>query len=314
MLSSSARSARFRALVVVVALEAAACAGGTVDAGPAGPGALASGADFGGGGTRDPEEAPWARPDGGAAPSDDGRGLPCEVSDLLDAYCVGCHGGGGLVRLVDADDLRVPSLPWVRRTLAELAVLRMREESRPMPPRGRPGPTDAEIDAFADWVSAGQPHASCDDGDAGAPGPDAAVDPYDSPVMCSSGTTWGGGFTGSEFMYPGRACVSCHAGADGPPFPVAGTLYPSAHEPDDCNGGPAGAVVVLTDANQKEHRFTANEVGNFFAVTNVAMPYTARVEYQGRVREMLTPQTSGDCNSCHTEAGTGGAPGRVLVP
>jgi predicted CXXCH cytochrome family protein len=29
---------------------------------------------------------------------------------------------------------------------------------------------------------------------------------------------------------------------------------------------------------------------------------------------MTTPQTNGDCNSCHTEQGTNGASGRIVWP
>ena len=31
-------------------------------------------------------------------------------------------------------------------------------------------------------------------------------------------------------------------------------------------------------------------------------------------RAMVAAQTSGDCNSCHTLAGTNGAPGRIMLP
>lgn len=29
---------------------------------------------------------------------------------------------------------------------------------------------------------------------------------------------------------------------------------------------------------------------------------------------MITAQTNGDCNSCHTESGTLAAPGRIMAP
>jgi hypothetical protein len=42
---------------------------------------------------------------------------------------------------------------------------------------------------------------------------------------------------------------------------------------------------------------------------------TTRVEYNGQVRKMLTPlATTGNCNACHTEAGTQNAPGRIMLP
>jgi hypothetical protein len=44
------------------------------------------------------------------------------------------------------------------------------------------------------------------------------------------------------------------------------------------------------------------------------LPFTAKVTFQGREIVMTTPQTDGDCNSCHTETGANGAPGRIKLP
>jgi hypothetical protein len=38
------------------------------------------------------------------------------------------------------------------------------------------------------------------------------------------------------------------------------------------------------------------------------------VTYMGRERAMVTMQTSGDCNSCHTQNGANAAPGRIVLP
>jgi len=100
-----------------------------------------------------------------------------------------------------------------------------------------------------------------------------------------------------------------------PQFEIAGTVFPTAHEPDDCNAeNPAGVAVVITGADGQSFELAANRVGNFFLLERVAMPYTARVISQGRVRAMRTAQRSGDCNGCHTQTGAGGAPGRILLP
>ncbi len=124
-------------------------------------------------------------------------------------------------------------------------------------------------------------------------------------------------------MHPGRACVDCHRSRGrGPLYTIAGTVYATGHDPDDCFGADGGgmAVVEITDATGAVTRLTPNAIpvlgsaGNFFSSAAIATPYTARVLYQGRVRAMLTPQTSGDCNSCHTAAGTTGAPGRIALP
>ena len=49
-------------------------------------------------------------------------------------------------------------------------------------------------------------------------------------------------------------------------------------------------------------------------LSELALPYRAKVVVGGRERVMLTPQTNGDCNACHTQAGAEGAPGRIIVP
>ena len=58
--------------------------------------------------------------------------------------------------------------------------------------------------------------------------------------------------------------------------------------------------------------------GNFHSPTTVAgltLPYTARVvSPSGSIIAMMTKQTSGDCNTCHTEQGADGAAGRILLP
>ena len=119
-------------------------------------------------------------------------------------------------------------------------------------------------------------------------------------------------------MNPGTACISCHktTGGEGPVFSIAGTVYPTGHEPDLCNSkvGTDGARIVITDADGKTLTLTPNGAGNFSSEAQVKLPFQAKVTYQGRERLMLTAQTSGDCNSCHTQTGTNMAPGRITVP
>ena len=118
-------------------------------------------------------------------------------------------------------------------------------------------------------------------------------------------------------MNPGKACITCHSMGEGPTFAVAGTLYPTAHEPDLCNGSngsTTGARIVITDKNGKMLTLTPNTVGNFSYQGSLATPFTASVTYMGRERRMLTPQTNGDCNACHTTSGTMSAPGRIVLP
>jgi hypothetical protein len=46
----------------------------------------------------------------------------------------------------------------------------------------------------------------------------------------------------------------------------------------------------------------------------IKLPYHAKVRQGGRERAMNAPQMVGDCNSCHTQTGQNGAPGRIVVP
>jgi hypothetical protein len=150
-----------------------------------------------------------------------------------------------------------------------------------------------------------------------APAADAAS--YNTPLVCTSGDHWTGGDRGAGNMYPGRPCVACHATKRGPPFTIAGTIFPTAHEPDDCNGADGfftGAAVIITDANGATHTTLANLAGNFYfpAAEKIPFPYRAKITSGGRERVMVLPQMNADCNSCHTVTGAMMAPGRIMLP
>jgi hypothetical protein len=120
-------------------------------------------------------------------------------------------------------------------------------------------------------------------------------------------------------MEPGQACISCHAGTGGeaPTFVLAGTLYPTGHEPDNCNGvsNTSGATVVVTGGSGASVTLTPNPAGNFYSTTSLAPPYQAKVvNAAGAERAMVSKVSSGDCNSCHTQSGASGAPGRITMP
>lgn len=121
-------------------------------------------------------------------------------------------------------------------------------------------------------------------------------------------------------MHPGVACIDCHTSSnnrEAPSFTIAGTVYPTAHEPADCNGLDGttdGVQVVITDAKGKKLTLDVNDVGNFSSVATLTMPYTAKVVSGSKERVMSASQTTGDCNSCHTESGASGAPGRIMAP
>lgn len=262
--------------------------------------------------------------DGGYAPPPPVEtDLPCDVAATLAAHCWTCHGAtptpGTPSSLATRADLAAASVVDPSASNAERAVIRMRAAMMPMPPVGSRVP-EAEIAALEAWLAAGMPAGSC-----------TISDPWATPVQCSSGRTWTGGNDESPLMRPGGACVSCHA-AEAPEkrFLAAGTVYPSAHEPDDCGGADTdgASIVELTDAAGRVFTIVPNSAGNFFLepasredlqpggarADAFELPYTARVRFEGRERVMLAPQTSGDCNACHTLGGASGAPGRIVLP
>lgn len=134
---------------------------------------------------------------------------------------------------------------------------------------------------------------------------------YVSTDKCSTGAAWTGGE--GERMDPGRACIDCHGKEGGPRFTFAGTVMGKLTEEDGCVG-PTGAQVVLVGADGKAVSITTNDVGNFRTNLTLALPYRAKIVANGKTKEMTTPQTSGDCNACHTKTGANAAPGRLTMP
>ncbi|MFO0661184.1 MAG: hypothetical protein U0165_15335 [Polyangiaceae bacterium] len=135
-----------------------------------------------------------------------------------------------------------------------------------------------------------------------------------SAAECASTRKWVGDDSGDPGMHPGRDCIGCHnSGGDGPSFYAAGTVYGADKQADDCLGV-AGAVIEITDKNGVVHRMSSNDSGNFYTKDAITPPYTAKVIVGTKERVMGTPQTTGACNSCHTQAGANGAPGRILLP
>ena len=274
-----------------------------------GPGTGASG--FGGSGAGGSGTGGSSR---GAVASD----LPCDVAALLSSKCISCHGsipaGGAPTSLVSYAELTAPAKSDPTKTNAVVAVARMMSTTSPMPPAGLPAATPAEIASLQSWISAGYATTGCAAGIDAGTGPD----PFSVTPTCTSNTTWTRGTSGSASMEPGMACINFHAssGGEAPTFTIAGTLYPTAHEPDLCNGasGTGGAQVVITGANGVSTTLTPNGAGNFYYTGAVAKPFRAKVIYMGRERDMAAAQTSGDCNSCHTQNGTMSAPGRIILP
>lgn len=210
--------------------------------------------------------------------------------------------------------LTAMSTSFPGQTYAQRSLVRMQDSASPMPPGTGVTVPAADIAAFASWVDAGTPTGSC------APAEDPV---FTAPPQCTSNSFWTQGNHGGSQMHPGIACISCHDSGEGPSFAVAGTVYPTGHEPDDCNGsGASGATVTVTDRNGAARAFTVNSAGNFYGNASIGwpvFPITATVSFNGKTRSMGTAVPSGDCNLCHTQNGTAigqiaTPPGRIALP
>lgn len=240
--------------------------------------------------------------------------LPCDVQTLLQTKCQSCHGnppiGGAPMALVTHADLTAASTKDPKLTNAQIAVQRMQDSVRPMPPDGTATPDD--VATLQKWIDAQYPKDTCAGVDAAPP------NPYDTPTVCTSGLSSSADI-GRELMHPGGMCNTCHAKRGvSKRFTIAGTVYPTAHEPDDCygsSGSATGAKVQILDMDGNvQLTLTPNARGNFYSSTTIKKPFTAKVVVGDQARVMTTPQTDGECNSCHTETGTNDAPGRIMLP
>lgn len=302
--------------LIVLAAVAAACGSGTAD-------------DLSGGGVR-PNGSTIPGDADTSAPANEGinttgtgagtgavTGLPCDVQQLLENRCIGCHLGPFPAALLSYADLLKPSSDPAKN-LAQKSLERMKSTTSAMPPPPAVAPQAAEIATLEAWVTAGTPKGNVCTPPAGDAGTDAgtpATNPYNTPLACTSNTTWNQGNEGSSRMRPGGACITCHTMRGGPNYTVAGTIYPTAHEPNDCNGVNAGGVtVVVTDKNGVVTNIAVNTVGNFSSSAPIAAPFNVKVVNGPKVRAMAGALTAGDCDSCHTATGVNGAPGRVMAP
>ncbi|MFO0755993.1 MAG: hypothetical protein U0359_05860 [Byssovorax sp.] len=139
----------------------------------------------------------------------------------------------------------------------------------------------------------------------------------DPPAVCSTNKTWTQGDHGSPSMHPGGECITCHAQGEGPNFAIAGTVMGATNDDTNCDGV-SGVTVEITDKNGQVIKLTSNSAGNFYSDehggTSVAFPITAKITANGKTAAMTTPQSTGDCNTCHAAVGKSGAPGRLTVP
>lgn len=129
---------------------------------------------------------------------------------------------------------------------------------------------------------------------------------------CSSGAT--SDEDEGPTMRPGGDCIACHAREEeGPRYTVAGTVMGAYDDAERC-AGVDETTVVITQANGQVLELPTNAVGNFFYSGSLSTPYTAKVKSSAGERAMSAAQSDGDCASCHTAGGRGGAPGRIIAP
>lgn len=242
----------------------------------------------------------------GTTPTTTSTDLPCDVAQVL-SNCTSCHSspptGGAPMSLVSYADLKAPAPSDATKTVAEMCVTRMQSTTAPMPPGG--GASQTDVATLQSWISVGYPQGSCSGTNTN----------YNTPLTCTSGTY--NNSSEGQGMRPGGACNSCHAsqyGEQPPIFSIAGTVYPTAHEYDKCVGVSGVQVVIMDENGNTQLTLTTNSSGNFTSQASIKKPYRAKVISNGNTREMSATQTNGDCNSCHTESGANGAPGRIMQP
>jgi hypothetical protein len=268
----------------------------------------------GGVGSVNPSGGSGASGGSGGVPLD-GRGLPCDVQDILVNHCESCHYSTNPSRLITRDDLLAVSGSDPQLSVGEVAVERLKMTTKGMmPPADEARPTADQIAIFEAYINTGVPLDTC-----ATDVPPPPEDPFDVPETCTSNSNWTGGNRESPNMNPGEACIQCHTREDeGPDLTIAGTLYATAHEPDDCNGqkGSSAVYIEIVDAADRVFKLTPNSAGNFMLEDpdQFSFPYTARVVSGDEERIMKEAQDNGDCNACHTQDGNDGAPGRIILP
>jgi len=236
-------------------------------------------------------------------------GLPCEVTKALQT-CTACHSKPPLtttpMSLVTREDLMAASAVDPAQTNAQRAVARMKDTKSPMPPLPSAPAAAADIAAIQAWIDSGMPKGDCG----------SVTNPFATPPKCTSGKNWTGGDEGTDLMHPGVPCIACHKSrGKAPAITIGGTVYPSAHEPEECISQVTGVKVVITAKNGEKLELPVNANGNFFYDQDpIQFPYQAKVVSAKGERVMITAQSDGDCNACHTQKGTKDAPGRILAP
>jgi hypothetical protein len=289
--------------------------------------------------------------DGGEGEGE-GEGAAETACGVFVARCVSCHDGalaspdlrpGTQAALLGAPSgypgrtLVVAGDPDASFLYRKMAGTQGSDGGAPMPPVNPA--SAAELAVVRGWIAAGAAD-DCDGSEAPpaplAPGGDVSGHIGEPSLVsgfgerlpdgvtgtCSTRQYWQYGNLESERMHPGRACLQCHrAEGEGPQAGFLGTVQQAVDDSDDCRGV-GDTLVEILDAQSGVvlRSATTNSAGNFVIedATHCSgatcSPFRVRLTLDGRVREMTTTATSGDCLSCHTAAGAQGAPGRIVAP
>lgn len=187
---------------------------------------------------------------------------------------------------------------------------------------GLDGSRDGELDRApgSGGQGIGGGGAGVSPGTGGAPVADPLLG---AAPRCTSGVMWAVADRNTPVMRPGESCSAtgaCHGAGASFQFDLSGTVYPTGHEPDDCNGyydprlGASAVGIEITDATGGVLQMGANSAGNFYYLGAIAFPIHAKLVLGGKERVMLSAASTGDCNSCHTQTGNSAAPGRLTIP
>jgi hypothetical protein len=148
---------------------------------------------------------------GTAAPAAGGA-LPCAISKVLIANCQKCHGSptafGAPMSLVTYADLQKPAVTDATKKVFEMALMRLNDKAKPMPPGGMIA--DADRTTLTTWLSAGaQPavatEGSCDTSAVRAPHDEAYFKAGLTPLpgeKCYDLPVHGGQTEGDTTTYP----------------------------------------------------------------------------------------------------------------
>lgn len=267
-------------------------------------------------------------------PAEPSNGISCDVQAILENRCLSCHGATDAKgpELLKYEDFTAKSNRDPNKTRGQLAAELMKSKEMPKAPGVA---TDAEIKMMEDWVAGGlkkstescilaQSDAGGGNGDGGGKGDGGGTGMGADAGLCTSGTRWTMANTKSPLMHPGGACIACHSTTvGGPALSFAGTVFPTLHEVDDCNGSSSAkspVTIIIKDRRNTQVTMQTNEVGNFMAFSdtltdlNLRAPYTVEIRQPGKpTRKMNRTINGGDCNSCHTTAGNGPL-GRIVEP